>query len=135
MYKYDYREHMKEDIHEWIIEKLSNNKYAFEDVIENRDEYESDWYEDLWVVDSVTGNASGSYTFNRWEAEENICHNMDLAKEAYTEFGYEGIVDDEAERIDVTIRCYLLGECLHDVMGEVIEDLEEVVENDYHFTK
>ena len=131
MNRYDYRENMKNDIGEWLTEEIANGKYAFVDVIENREELESEWYEQLWVVDSVTGNASGSYTFNRYEAEENICHNLDLAREAYTEFGYDGIVDDEAERIDVTIRCYLLGECLNDVLDEVIEELEETVMNGF----
>lgn len=77
-------------------------------------------YDDAFVSDQVTGNALGSYTFSTWEAEENLCHNMDLAIEAYTEFGYDGINTNNAEWVDVTIRCYLLSE----VFDEVIDELK-----------
>lgn len=30
----------------------------------------------------VTGNGSGSYTCDAYEAEENLCHNLDLLKDA-----------------------------------------------------
>ena len=63
------------------------------------------------VADSVTGNASGSYTFHAWQAEENICHNFDLLSEAIEEFGGKcDVLKDGAEACDVTIRCYLLSE-------------------------
>ena len=77
----------------------------------------------MWLEDCVTGNASGSYTFSSWEAEENLCHNQDLLQEALEEFGYDGtcVLDKGAEWCDVTIRCYLLG----DVLRQVINDLEE----------
>lgn len=29
-------------------------------------------YDELWIDDSVTGNGSGSYTFNSYKAEENV---------------------------------------------------------------
>lgn len=31
-----------------------------------------DVWEALWLEDTVTGNASGSYTFNAWRAAENV---------------------------------------------------------------
>ena len=46
--------------------------------------------------------------------------NLDLALEAVREFGYsvehfaEKVDDEEWEYLDVTIRCYLLGEVLAD---------------------
>lgn len=36
---------------------------------ENRDEVEQNLNDTLFTCDSVTGNASGSYTFNAWTAE------------------------------------------------------------------
>lgn len=112
--RYDYYEAVKEDIKEYLEE---NYEDEFEDL-----DYDS-VYEELWTADSVTGNGSGSYTFSTWKAEENICHNLDLAAEAYEEFGYEGIkFEDGAEAIDVTIRCYLLGQLLQDVIDELRED-------------
>ena len=69
----------------------------------------------MFISDEITGNASGSYTFNRYQAEENICHNMDLLQEACEEFCCEPKIDN-AEWCDVTIRCYLLGEVLSKMM-------------------
>lgn len=77
-------------------------------------------FDELFVADSVTGNASGSYTFSTYEAEENLCHNLDLLSEALEEFGCDvTYLTRGAEACDVTIRCYLLGQ----VLDEVLEDL------------
>lgn len=116
MERYDYYRTVKEDAINYIIESLEWNEITAEELDEEK---EQEILDNAFVSDSVTGNASGSYTFNRWQAEENICHNMDLALEAYQTFGYEGITDDEAERIDVTIRCYVLYEVWSDALEEV----------------
>ena len=65
---YDYREAVKDDVLEYI-----NNEINFED-FDTLEELEEHLNEVLFTEDSVTGNASGSYTFNSYEAEENICH-------------------------------------------------------------
>lgn len=78
-------------------------------------------YDQLWTDDAVTGNGSGSYTFNAWEAEENLCHNMALLLEALQEFGGDiSYLEKGAEACDVTIRCYLLPQAL----SEALEELE-----------
>ncbi len=113
--KYDYLENVKADVLEYIKENYKEEDFA------NLD-YE-ELYDEMWIADSVTGNGSGSYTFNTWEAEENICHNLDLATEAYENFGYDGVkFEDGAEAIDVTIRCYFLGSVLQDVLDELKEE-------------
>lgn len=49
-------------------------------------------------------------------------HNLDLLAEACEEFGGAlDVLKDGAEACDVTIRCYLLGEAI----TEVIDDLEK----------
>lgn len=105
MEKYDYFTEMSNDIQEWL--KENNIK---EITNENYDEI----YDKLWTEDSVTGNASGSYWYNKWKAEEALCHNLDLAFEACDKFGYEEDLRKigEAQALDVIIRCYLL----HQVM-------------------
>lgn len=119
MEKYNYREQVKSDILDYIAE------HEIKVTASNREEVAEQLHDELWVNDSVTGNASGSYTFNAWEAEENICHNLDLLKEALEEFG-SNIADlDSAEMCDVTIRCYLLGECIEAALDEVEEEEEE----------
>lgn len=120
MNEYDYREALKDDIREY----LEDQNFKTSDY-ESIDQARESIYEDLWVEDSVTGNGSGSYTFNRWQAEEYLCHNFDLLQEAYEEFGYGTIQLDNPEASDVTIRCYLLGECLEDVLGEYDWEEEE----------
>lgn len=115
MERYDYYEVVKNDIKEYI--KDHNIDVTSEDF--DRD----DLCDRLWVSDSVTGNASGSYTFNAYQAEENLCHNWDLLEEVLEGFGQTdvNILDKGAEWCDVTIRCYLLGQC----MDEVIDEIEE----------
>ena len=123
---YDYREAVKEDVLEYI-----NNEINFED-FDTFEELEEHLNEVLFTEDSVTGNASGSYTFSTYEAEENICHNMDLLQEALSEFGdTEALVMDfDAEKADVTIRCYLLGECIAAALEEIEDDFNEAHEDE-----
>lgn len=123
---YDYREAVKDDVLEYI-----NNEINFED-FDTLEELEEHLNEVLFTEDSVTGNASGSYTFSTYEAEENICHNMDLLQEALSEFGdIEALVMDfDAEKADVTIRCYLLGECIAAALEEIEDDFNEAHEDE-----
>lgn len=117
---YDYREAVKEDILQYIHDEIEFSGF---DTLEELEEYLN---EELWTADNVTGNASGSYTFNTWEAEENISHNLDLLEEALEEFGCDKgyLLEKGAEAADVTIRCYLLAGAI----AEVLEDLEEEFE-------
>ena len=123
---YDYREAVKDDVLEYI-----NNEINFED-FDTLEELEEHLNEVLFTEDSVTGNASGSYTFSTYEAEENIYHNMDLLQEALSEFGdTEALVMDfDAEKADVTIRCYLLGECIAAALEEIEDDFNEAHEGE-----
>ena len=93
----------------------------------SRDELEERLHDDLWVDDSVTGNGSGSYTFNRYEAEQNLVGNFDLLGEALAEFGCDGsyILEKGAEACDVTIRCYLLPQAISEALDDLWEDNEE----------
>lgn len=105
--KYNYFEEMKEDIKEYL---KNTNERDFGIL-----------YDEMFIDDSITGNGSGSYTFNTWQAEENIAHNIDLLTEAMEEFGNSTAdIQNGAEWCDVTIRCYLLGQ----VLQEVLEELE-----------
>ena len=61
---YNYLEAMKSDIMDYIRNEVNTNEFS------SREELEESLNDDLWTVDSVTGNGSGSYTFNRAESEE-----------------------------------------------------------------
>lgn len=117
---YDYREHITDDIREYIRDNVDLNEWKG-----RRDDLEEELRDDLWTADSVTGNASGSYYFNAWKAEEALCHNWDLLADALEEFGSDtDILRRGPEACDVIIRCYLLDECL----SEVLDELEEAGE-------
>ena len=77
-------------------------------------------YDLLFDNDSVTGNASGSYTLSAWKAEENLCHNGDLIEETAGCFGYSlnDLAKLGAEGVDVAIRCYVLPQAIDRVLEE-----------------
>ena len=85
------------------------------EAIEENAQYYEDWEEmeeALWIDDSVTGNGSGSYTFNTAKAAENVAGIIfdEEALQAFAEMGYEGIPTKEgAEACDVIARCIALG--------------------------
>lgn len=126
MEKYNYYEAVKEDIKEYIKNEIDFSDY---DSMEELEEHLNDV---LWTCDSVTGNGSGSYTFSTWEAEENICHNLDLLEEALNEFGSESgyLLDKGAEAADVTIRCYLLDSTISEVLKELEEEFNSAHEEE-----
>ena len=125
---YNYREQICEDIRNYIEEN------EIKVTTSNRDELRDDMYDNLWLIDSITGNASGSYFCSANEAERALLGNRHLLVEAIEEFG--GLTQDykrcleSAETADVTIRCYLLGECLDSVLDELEEEDEEDNEED-----
>lgn len=118
MKNYDYFEAVCSDVKDYIKEHYKNGVAHYD-----KDELYHKLYDKLWIEDSVTGNASGSYTFNAWQAEENLCHNMDLLNEAMNEFGYSerNPLDKGAEWCDVTIRCYLLGSAISEALDDLLD--------------
>lgn len=118
MERYDYYKAMEEDIRSYL------------DETDERD-YQT-LYDEMFVSDRITGNASGSYTFSAYQAEEYICHNLYLLGEACQEFGSDAgeILMDGAENADVTIRCYVLGQVLNDVLVDYMEEESEDEDED-----
>lgn len=122
MTNYNYLEAVTSDVLDYIKEEINLDEWKG-----NREGLEEKLNDELWTVDSVTGNASGSYTFDTWEAEENLAHNWDLLAEALDEFGQDGtdVLRQGAEAMDVTIRCYLLGQAIAEALDELEEELAE----------
>ena len=111
----DYQEQVKAD----ALEAIEENARYYDDWDEMNDA--------LFIDDSVTGNGSGSYTFNTAKAAENVAGIIfeEDAIEAFKEYGYEGIPTKEgAEACDVIARCIALGY----VSGELEEAFEEARE-------
>ena len=109
---YDYRAAIIAD----IKAAINSGEYDLTEY-DSREEAEEALNDKMWIDDSITGNASGSYTFSRYRAEEYLCHNAALLFEALDEFG--GEIPREAEAADVTIRCYLLGECIAAALDDI----------------
>lgn len=115
---YNYLEAMKQDIKEYIEENINVTDYETKEDLE---EYLNDT---LWTEDSVTGNASGSYTFNRATAKKYVDENKDLVNDMMKEFDCKDKVtnwwtEDNYEAIDVSVRCYFLGQAISEVLEKI----------------
>lgn len=119
---YDYLEQVTADVRDYVEQEIDLTEWAGD-----RDGLEEKLNDDLWTCDSVTGNGSGSYTFNRVQAQIYVLDGMDELQEAVNEFGIdsetigEKFLKSDWEYFDVTIRCYLLGQAI----AAVLDDLEE----------
>ena len=127
---YNYLEAMKEDIKEYISNEINLADFT------DRDELENSLYDDLFTEDSVTGNASGSYTFSRAQAQKYVTENIDILKDACEEFGTdaasvgEWFLSDDWEKMDVTIRCYLLGQAISEALDDMEDELSKAFESE-----
>lgn len=127
---YNYLEAMKDDVMEYINNEINLEDYA------DRDELETALNDDLWTVDSVTGNGSGSYTFSRAQSKEYVTDNIDLLKDACDELGTDAatvvkwFLSEDWETMDVTIRCYLLGQAIGEALDDMEDELAEVFESE-----
>ena len=123
METYNYLENVTADAKQAILENM--NDWSFSD----REELEEIANDSLWVDDSVTGNGSCSYTFNREAAKEYVTRSddgMDTLRDAVREFdceheAFSAFLEENWEYLDVTIRCYLLGQAI----SAAIDELEE----------
>ena len=106
---------------------------------DNREQWEGidrhDIYEVVsdacWVEDGVTGNASGSYTFSRWEARNNFFED-EYSDEYISQMIVDGFTTKESvgravaesqwELLDVTIRCWLLNDAIIEILDDMFGD-------------
>lgn len=119
---YNYEESIKEDIRDYISQNYSTFGLAVN--LQSRSYFCYALTDHLWSEDSVTGNGSGSYTFNRYLAKQYVQSNLELCVEAMSFFSEldklgEKIANEEYEYLDVTIRLYLLPRCVREVIEEL----------------
>lgn len=113
---YNYHIAVKDDIREYIKEN-------YDSVTEKM---RAEMFDTILGEDSVTGNASGSYTMNRAIAKEYVIENIDLLNRAVDEYGFdkkdigEQFLSEEWEQLDVLIRLYLVGEYFDDIFSEFL---------------
>lgn len=118
MEQYDYLNAVINDVKAAIKDLGEDEKKELAKLDE--DEKEEYLHDLFWDNDRVTGNASGSYTFNAWKAEENLCHNGELIIYMAKCYGYsfDDLADLGPEKIDVSLRCYVLPEAIIRVLEE-----------------
>lgn len=99
------------EVKQCVLDFMEENDYT----TENKDSEEL--YDECFISDSVTGNASGSFFCNTFAAEEAIFRNWELIAKASEEFGLDAkeFLLRGAEYIDVTIRCYVLSSVISEI--------------------
>ena len=118
---YNYLDAMKADVLAAIRDNYTLSDY------ETREELEERLNDELWIDDSVTGNASGSYTCNASQAAEmvredgeeyvaDLIRDFDLDAETVAAHLFDW------EYWDVSIRCYLLGQAIAAALDELEEE-------------
>lgn len=129
MQKYNYLEAVKDDVKTWLVD----NSSQFEEIKDNNkidgvidwDSVKDDLNETLWNEDSITGNGSGSYTFNREKAREYVLSDglqylEDLVNEGWLTYESIGkyVTDYNFESLDVSLRCYFLSQAIEEVIAD-----------------
>ena len=113
---YNYHIAVKDDIREYIKENYGSVT----------DEMRNDVFDEVLGDDSVTGNASGSYTMNRAIAKEYVIENIDLLNRIVDEYGFdkkdigEQFLSEQWERFDVLIRLCLVRKYFDDIFSEFL---------------
>ena len=113
---YNYYEAVKDDIREYIKENYGSVT----------EKMRAEMFDTILREDSVTGDASGSYTMNRAIAKEYVIENIDLLNRFVDECGLdkkdigEQFLSEQWERFDVFIRLYLVGEYFDDIFSEFL---------------
>jgi hypothetical protein len=126
---YDYAEAVKDDILEYIHDELDLK--AFKDLSELKNNLQ----DELWNNNSITGNASCSYTFNSEQAKEYVYDNTALLLDAIKEFDVDGktvgekFIQKNWEYFDAIIRCYVLTSCINDALEEIKDEFKKAHKN------
>jgi len=132
----DYRTETKENIRQWMED---NKDYIDYNDFEDTNDLEQYLNDNLWTADDVTGNASGSYYCNSYKAKDMVLEDMDTVREALEEFGVdaatigEKFLDEDWEWLDVTARCFVLGECISEYIEDNREEIEKAIEEAHEF--
>ena len=131
------RDSYPHDYNDYYTEVLDDIKEYIDDqgqwYIDNNKDFE-DLYDDLWTEDSVTGNGSGSYYFNTAKAKEAISEYIwtDSFKDMCDECGLRDgwVFNDGPEAIDVSIRCWMLGDVRGDAQDYFNEKFADQLEEE-----
>lgn len=111
---------VRNDLKDFILDRWSKNEIK---------DLDSDYvYDEAFIADRVTGNGSGSYFFNARKAKESIFEmDDDLLMETISEFDIDmGEHWGDWEYLDVSVRCYVLGQIdIEELLDEILKETEE----------
>ena len=117
---YNYLEAVKNDVRTAIEEGRVYIDYdnEIDDIIVSIEDI-------LWANETVTGNESGSYTFDKEKAKGYVSENMDLLADAIDVFDCreeagKNLADKNWEYFDVIIRLYVLNQAVEEVVKEML---------------
>lgn len=136
---YDYYDAVEADV-KWLIkEREQDGTYKLSWYLhENNDG--TKWFDaaqacdDLenlaWDNDDITGNGSGSYTFDKIEAERNLVGNWGLLRESLVYMGQDKakVIDEGPEWCDCLIRTHILENVILNILTDY--DMEHTNNND-----
>lgn len=118
---YSYPQHVKEDIKEFIEKRLDSGTFGM--LVQGDEDTIQDVQDLMFDQDEITGNGSGSYTFNTFKAEQNLTGNWDLLREAKDELDPNtDLIEKGPEYCDVLIRCYLLDWCFRKALDDIVKE-------------
>lgn len=125
---YNYLDALINDINDAINDH--DIDFDWDDFIDDDGKLDADYAIDslndaCWDTDTITGNASGSYTMSKQQAEQHLAGNFDLLAEAVEELQNNdaSILAKGAEACDVLIRIYLLPEAVDTVVNDKVNTL------------
>ena len=127
---YNYSEAIKDDLRTYLDNDFDWSRITEDEL--DADDLKELLNEELWTEDSITGNGSGSYTFNRYTAKEYVMDNEEVLGEMIIDYGLTAedvgyhFINNDWEYFDVSIRCYLLGSCIDEVVDEYTDKIEEL---------
>lgn len=116
--KYDYLKALEADVEDYLESIDWENTY---DTF-NLEKFRSEVVDDLFDDDNVTGNTSGSYTFDEATAEKYLAHNLVNLEDACDKFRIDlgDAIRKGAEYCDVLIRCSLLPIAVSNVVDKLV---------------
>ena len=121
----NYEEQVKEYVDQ--MKEHIKDDYDFYDYVEDQDQEElyEKLYEEMWVDDNITGNGTTEgFTHGDQEyAKDMVCNALSVLREAVQDFdckekAFEAFLKQDFIYFDTTIRCYLLGQVLTEVLKE-----------------
>lgn len=118
---------------DYISEVRADGLAWIEEVYENYLNFD-DLYDDMWVEDSITGNGSGSYTFNGFKARKNVeelvWDDDFLFELQMLDMCLADLMEQGAEAVDVSARCLALSHSYDEFENRYNELKEDERENE-----